>query len=259
MSADETLYAVELKHLSADAKTASADLAEVQLAEVTSKKLQALLKALAALAPRVTYPAAPEIRVNAPQGKFIVQVKDSQLRLVSWSSASPTAGALTADQVFAAITGELQADDHRAAVSDPSMPSAGARRRRYVLLGVAIVGIVAANGMTAWFTTRPPKDLLPKYEALQPEPAERILTSVVGAYETGGGSGDRRLVLRAGGVAVWSKFGAARAIADEKTFTVKAAQVGGQPALLTSSKAMIEIKDPVTLVMFGDTYRRVAK
>ena len=55
----EPVYAVTLKHLSADAKRAAADLPETQLDAVPPKKLRALLKALAALAPLAACSGSP--------------------------------------------------------------------------------------------------------------------------------------------------------------------------------------------------------
>jgi hypothetical protein len=38
---------------------------------------------------------------------------------------------------------------------------------------------------------------------------------------------------------------------------VQAATANGQEVLITSARSMIEIKDADTLVLFGDTYRRI--
>ena len=38
---------------------------------------------------------------------------------------------------------------------------------------------------------------------------------------------------------------------------MQAADAQGKPALLTSRKALITIKDPLTVVLYGDKYQRV--
>jgi hypothetical protein len=257
---DEPGYTIGLKHLSADLKQAAANLPDLQLDNVPAKKLRALLKAFAALAPHVEYPAAPEMRLTTARDKFVVQVREKQLRLVSWSATQPAAGGLTADQIFTAITGEAvgREDDGRGRgtrSAGTAAPDNTVRNR--IIIALCSVGIVLCNAFTVWLVTRPPRDRLPKYALLAPEPAERLLTSAVGAYETGGQPGDKRLQIRKDGSALLGKFGKDLKILDEKKFTVKGAQVAGRPSLITSRRSMIEIKDPVTLVLYGDTYRRV--
>jgi len=54
----------------------------------------------------------------------------------------------------------------------------------------------------------------------------------------------------------WEEFGDNRAIRGGADLTAQAAPSAGHPALLTSARALIEIKDPSTVVYYGDTYRR---
>src|SRR4051812_42899338 len=99
------LFLVTLRHLSADGKKAGAELPNVQLNYLSAKQLRTLLNSVAEIAPTVAYPAEPEVRVEGPAGKFVVQVKAGRLNLVSWSS-SQTYGALTPAQIYSAVTGE---------------------------------------------------------------------------------------------------------------------------------------------------------
>lgn len=255
-------YAIVLRHLAADVKTAGAALPDVKMDGVTSKKLQSMLDALATLAPKVSYPAIPELRITSIDGMFVVKVKGGQLELVSWSTSRPGGGALTAAQIMAAITGEgAEADAPSAGVrnSGGSPAATAARGKNMMMVTALIIAIVGVNAFTVWFVTKPKKTLLPKYAVLPPEPAERLLTNVAGVYETGGSPGDRQLKIMKEGDAEWIKFGPERAARDKKQFKVTAAQAGGKPALVTSRKAMIEIKDQLTVVMYGDNYRRVTR
>jgi hypothetical protein len=250
------LFLVTLRHLSADGKKFGAELPNVQLNYLSTKQLRTLLAAVADIAPTVAYPAEPEVRVEGPAGKYVIQVKAGRLNLVSWSSTQKY-GALTTEQVFAAVTGEEPiegARQDRVASAKAPAPAGWRHKVTMVLLGAAIVGV---NCFTLWFITRPPRSLLPKYRLLEPAPAERLLGEVAGTYETGKSPGDRHLQIQKNGEAERFKYGPEGAVKDKQVFTVAAAEVSGKPSLLTSRKSMISIKDPLSVVLYGDTYVRV--
>lgn len=249
------LFEVNLRQLSADLKKAAYAYPDVPLGNMPASKVLKLLKSAEALAPQVAYPAAPEIRIVAPTGQFVVQFKEGRLKLVSWAKAA-AGGVLSAQQIGAIIVGEAAATTASSSRAERAVGGTRSRIQHYItmtLLGAAIIG---TNVFTVWFLTRPPKSLLPKYRLLEREPAERLLASAAGEYATGEKPGDRRLHIRRDGVAVWGKFGADRAVTKETNFTLKGAETGGQPALLTSKRALITIKDPMTVVLHGDTYQR---
>ena len=144
-------------------------------------------------------------------------------------------------------------------LSPPGAPSAPDGFRQALSLASLVVAIVAVNAFTLWFLTRPPRTALPKLTALDPVPAERLLTSVAGVYETGAAPGDRRLEIRKEGEAHRFRFGPNRTPTKPQTFTVQAVSAAGQPALVTNNRSLIAIKDPGSVVLFGDTYRRVTR
>lgn len=249
------LFEVNLRQLSADLKKAAYAYPDVPLGNMPASKVLKLLKSAEALAPQVAYPAAPEIRIVAPTGQFVVQFKDGRLKLVSWAKDA-AGGVLSAQQIGAVITGESNLSDESSRAPAKSTAGGASRWRHYAtmtLLGAAIIG---CNIFTIWILTQPPKSLLPKYKLLDREPAERLLASAAGEYVTGEKPGDRRLQIRRDGVALWGKLGPDRAVTRETNFTLKGAETGGQPALLTSKRTLITIKDAVTVVLHGDTYQR---
>lgn len=250
----EPLYMVALRHLSPDVKKAGADLADAQLNYVSAKQIHALLESAAALAPSVTPPADPELRISGATGKFVVQIKAGGLHFVSWASSKQTGGKLTPAQIVATITG---ADIGGGKRQTAEVASGGFGQS--VNVGMLSVAIIAVNLFTFWFMTRPPRTRLPAYTLMQAGPAERLLTDVAGVYETGGAPGDRRMEIQKDGAVERIKFGPQRAPAVKQTFTVKAAEASGKPALVTSKKSMITIKDPLSVVLFGDTYQRVTR
>ena len=174
------------------------------------------------------------------------------MRLSSWSVQTGNNDYSPA-QMVATIAGteESQATDRHFDVGGARQrPKSGWR------IAVLVAAIVGTNAVTVWMMTRPAPDLLPEYRLLEPEPGKRLLTSAAGTYETGAAAGDRQLRIDRDGGVRWVKFGANRSVEEESSMLVQPAQSAGQPALLTSTRALIEIRDPMTVVLFGDTYRR---
>jgi len=250
--APEALYNVTLKHLAKDGKTASATLPAQQLNHISAKQLRAVLDAVGVLAPSVIPPAEPEMNIATPDGKFVVRSKGGALHLVSWSSQHK-GGEYSAERIYATITGEesVEAARYQAAAG-----GGGSSKGMLTLLAVAIL---AVNSFTIWFVTRPKKTLLPKYTILAAGPAERLLGNVAGAYETGSAPGDRRIEIDKTGQVQRYKFGSERALTNPQTFTVAAAEAAGKPALVTSRRSLITVNDSLTVVLYGDSYRRVPR
>lgn len=252
----EILYMVALKHLARDGKKAAADLPEVQLNYIPAKQLRALLDAVAALGPAVVFPVAPELRITAPDGKYVVQLKGGRLQFTSWSSQHK-GGEYSAERIYSIITGEEEAEAQRA--QQRSGDSSGGLMQSKPMLALLVVAIVAVNTFTFWFVTQPKKTLVPKYTVLSAEPAKRVLENVAGFYETG----ERRLEIDKSGKAHRYKIGPERKLVSPQTFTVEVADAGGKQALVASlnanRKALITIKDPVSVVLYGDTYQRVQR
>jgi hypothetical protein len=248
----ETLYVISLKHLARDGKKAAADLPEVQLSYIPARQLRTLLDAVAALAPSVTYPVEPELRITAPTGSFVVQVKCGKLHFVSWAS-NQKGGEFTAARIFAIVTGEAANEGarQRHRVAEPG------RARNKAVLALLGAAILFVNSFTVWFVTRPPRTLLPKYTLLTPESAGRLLGNMAGVYETGSAPGDRRLQILPDGKVLLIKFGTNNSVAEQRKFTVQAAEAAGRPALITSRRSMITIKDSITVSLYGDSYQRV--
>lgn len=252
MSAD-LRFQVTLRHLAPDATKASYEFPESMLGELSPEQLRKLLVALASLAPNVEYPATPEVRIASPDGQYLVQVKDRHVRFSSWSTRAGNSDP-SPEEIVAAITGTDVAAMQGVATAE----LVGALRcpRRGLAIGLLAAAILASNGITAWMLTRPPPDLLPEYRLLDADAANRLLSDTAGIYETGAAQGDRRLRLERDGRVRWEKLGDNRAIEEQTDLTAQAAQSAGHPALLTSARALIDIKDPSTLVYYGDTYRR---
>jgi hypothetical protein len=259
-SAEVSTYDVVLTHLSSDAKQAGIEFSTTQRAGLSTKELRTLLKAAGRLAPHVVYPATPEVRVSAPSGNFVVQLKDGRLQFVSWASLNSRGGNPSAEQIADIITGQVAEGDTGLDEIAPTTKDEPRKWRRGLIIGCLAAVFIGANCFTYFHAQKPPGNFLPHYRLMEPAPAERLLSDIAGNFETGAAAGDRRLQIRADGSAEWLKFGAARAIADRKPLILQAVNVaGGTKAILTSRQGLITIKDQATLVMYGDTYLRVAK
>lgn len=245
------VYSVTVHHLAPDAKAAGPEFADFELSDVTPKKLRGLLEQLSEIAPAVQPPASPEMRIASRDDRFLVQVKDGRIRFSSWSIRAGGCD-LTPAQILAAITG----NEEVAAERDRS-ESASRQPRAWLKIGLILLAIAGSNCVTAWMILRPaPNPFLPAYTLLPPEPAARLLAATAGYYETGTAEGDRALKIAPEGKIRWVQFGPGGSVEEESELSAQAAQAAGQPALFTSAGALIEIKDVVTLVYYGDTYRR---
>lgn len=251
----EALYSVAFRHLSSDAKKSGTELPDAQLHYLSLKQIRTLLESAATLAPNVIAPAEPELRITGDTGKFVIQLRAGNLNFVSWSSAKKTGGKLTPAQIVATIAGEGSDDDER-----QSTPSGARGFLPSMNVGMMAVAIVAVNVFTIWFMLQPPRKLTPKFTLLSPAPAERLLTEVAGVYETGGAPGDRRLEIKPDGGIQRIKFGPNRAPAQKQSYTVKAAEAAGKPALVlvTKNQSLITINDSLSVILYGDTYKRIA-
>jgi hypothetical protein len=252
--ANQTLYVVNLRQLSSDGKKAAANLPDAMLSYISAKQLRTLLDAVEALAPSVSPPIEPELRITAPEGKFVVHLRGGKLGFVSWSSSNK-GGEYSAARIHAIITGE-KLHEHAREQAGMTEPEGFRSKATTVLL---VFAIVLVNSFTFWFVTKPKKTLLPKYTLMASEPAERLLANVAGVYETGTAPGDRHLEIKKDGVAQRYKYAKENVPVEKQEFTVKPAETAGRPALLTSRRTMITIKDPLSVVLFGDTYRRVVR
>lgn len=253
-------YTLTFFQLSPDGRKAGGNFATEERTGVTDKELRAILLAAAAVAPGVTYPLAPEIRITAPAGKFVVRLKDGGLRFVSWATAHSMVAEPNVEEMLTIIRGEtLDIPSSRAPRAEKEEAGGGILKgwMRVAAIYVLVVVILGVNVFTIMNDRKPPGNFLPAHRLVEAEPATRLLTDVAGNYETGRAPGDRRLQINRDGSVRWIKFGPANKVVEEKTFTVKAAEANGTKALLTNKQSMISIKDPSTVILFGDTYVRV--
>lgn len=253
-------FKLNFRHLTPDGRELGVRHADSELAGVDAARLREILHAMekAVAQQSASDPAAPEIRITSPHGVFMVKVADGRLRLHSWSLKSGTRE-MTVDEIIETVGGKPA----EVKTYSPSAARAPAGRNSDSLLGriprsvkVALLVVLfgGINAVSGWMLMRPPPDLLPPHEMLSAVATERLLATVAGEFETGSRPGDRWMtIVRSGNIRV-VKYGPKP---DETLLTARAALVNGQEVLITSARSMIEIKDADTLVLFGDTYKRM--
>lgn len=247
-------FTVTLRQLAPDGSRAGTDCPDIERGDVKSDELRALLEALTKLAPSVEFPVRPEMRIVSPHGRFLVQVRDGHVRFSSWSLRGADRE-FSPDQILAAINGlETEAEAVPAAGPSPlahAMPAS--RVWKIALLAALILG---TNGVTAWMLTRPKPELLPAYRVLSAEAGSRALAGLAGTYVTGKEDGDRGLTIAADGNVRWFTFGPEGTITEEERLTAQGVETAGHNALLTNTRALIEIADAITVTFYRDVYHR---
>lgn len=245
--------------LSPDGREAGAQFAETLRDDVSPRELRRILRRLEDLAPTLDFSVQPGLRITAPAGKFVIQVKAGRLTFVSWASGQHAAATPTVDDMVRIVTGEI-VEGEVEPLPAPALPSIGpSRRRRGLIIALVAVVFVAVNVFTIVEARKPPGNFLPAYRLLEPEAAGRLLENVAGAYETGAQQGDRRLEITKAGVVHWIKFGAGKTAVERRELNVRAVQANGTSGLLTNRNTIIFVKGPITLSFFNDTYTRAAK
>ncbi len=251
-------FTVALHHLAADLRRAGPEFPDTAPRPVGAGELRDLIEALTALAPRTEYPAEPELRIVGPHGRFLVQARNGGMRVSSWSAQAGGAS-LTPEQILAMILGLEEAESLPPRAGAPA-PAGSGRISARVKLIVLVLAIAGSNIVTAWMLTRPPPRvpvaLVPEHQPVAPERAQRVLAEFAGDYDTGFAEGDRHLTLRADGYARWFVWGPDRGVRDDVTLKLEAGESRGRPVLVADGLGVIEMKDPITIVYFGDTYRR---
>lgn len=252
-------FHITLHHLSPDAKVAAASQPDHDLPRVTVEHLRELLVALAATAAHMPAlsEASPEIRLRAGKDTLEVRVREGQLRFVSWETKAGGVG-LNVDQIIARVC--FSAPRTEAAPIRPARMHAPAAEPekipRWLKVSSLIIAIIAINCTSVWMLLRPPPDLLSEFELLPAAASQELLAMVAGDYETGSLEGDRRLTIQPDGALQLSKYGQKKKVVEELAKTARGALTSGQPALLTNDPYLLKIKDPNTVVLYGDTYKR---
>jgi hypothetical protein len=265
-----TLFSVTLHHLAPGATAAGLGYAEEQMPAVSVTQLAELLEALSLIAGSMTIyePSSPEIRIKTDREVLVVRTRYRRLCLVGRESALRGEEHSVA-RIMAVVSGVEEPEITYIPTRPSERPSAPAPvgTRAYasasgvpewIKLALLSVLILACLGTGVWLLVKPPAGLAPNFKYMPAEESTALLARAAGEFRTGIQAGDRRLIIAADGTLRLAKYGPAQAIAEESVRTIRGAVQNGQPGLATSDPYLIQVKDADSVVMYGQTYKRVA-
>jgi len=265
----EPTYSVTLHHLAPGATAAGLAYPDEQLANVTPDQLRLLLRALEDTASSLTIyePSTPELRIKTEREVFVVRTRYRQLCFVGRETVLRgelhtipfilgTIAGISPDQLVAVE--QVRTYERPPSAAPIPTGTENAAPKPWLKIAVLLGLILVCFGTGVWMLVKPPRTFAPKAAALAATDSSALLTRLAGEYRTGTAEGDRRLLLAADGTLRLAKYGAAQAVAEEVSRTVRGATQNGQTALMTSDPYMILVREPDTLVLFGQIYKRVA-
>jgi hypothetical protein len=263
-----TPYSVTLHHLAPGAAAAGLGYPDEQLPAVSNTQLRELLTALSLVASRLTIyePSAPEIRIKTDREVYVVRTRYRRLCFVG-REAVLRGEEHSIDYILGTISGLAEPElktaaprvfERPASVNQASVRlSSGSGFPDWAKITVMLVLSAACLVGGVWMLFRPARTLAPKYTLLSSPDSSVLLNRVAGEYRTGTQEGDRRLIIGPDGTLRIAKYGPAQAIAEEIIRTARGAQLEGQPALATSDPYVMLIKDTDSVVLYGQSYKRV--
>lgn len=262
-------YSVTLHHLAPGAKAAGLGYADEVLPAVTAPQLVEMLHALGEVALGLTIyePSNPEIRIKTDREVVVIRTRYRRLCFVG-REAMLRGEDHSVTLIMAVVSGVAEPEivPVRAAEKPSSTSPTGSRSfsppsagiPEWAKLAVLIVLSLAAVGTGVWMLTAPPKNLAPKFQLMSAADSSNLLAKAAGEYRTGTQEGDRRLIIAADGTLRIAKYGNAQAIAEEVIRTARGATQNGQPGLATNDPYLMLIKDADSVVLYGQTYKRIA-
>jgi hypothetical protein len=262
-------YSVTLHHLAPGAKAAGLGYADEQLPAVTPPQLVEMLHALGEVALGLTIyePSSPEIRIKTDREVVVIRTRYRRLCFVgretqlrgedhSVTMIMAVVSGVAEPEIVPVVPAAKTSSTSPVGSRSFSPPSGGIPE--WVKLAVLVVLSLAAAGTGVWMLTKPPKNLAPRFQLLAAAESSALLARTAGEYRTGTQPGDRRLVLGADGTLRIAKYGPAQAITEEIIRTARGASQNGQPGLATNDPYLMLIKDADSVVLYGQTYKRVA-
>lgn len=267
MATAPATYSVTLHHLAPGAKAAGLGYPDEQLPSVTSAQLVELLHALSEVAAGLTIyePSNPEIRIKTDREVIVVRTRYRRLCFVG-REAMLRGEEHSVSLIMAAVSGIAEPEIVPRPLDRPpvNVPT-GTRHLAppsgipdWAKLAVLAVLILGCFGTGVWLLVRPARSLAPKFTAMSAADSTTLLNKAAGEYRTGTRAGDRRLIIGADGTLRIAKYGAAQAIAEEVVRTAKGVTQNGQPGLATTDPYVMLFREPDSVVLYGQTYKRVA-
>lgn len=242
-------------NLTADLRTASADLGACDFGERDDAQLFAMLEIFRQLDPLQNHAAEPHLVIEAPTGKFVVRTGQGRLFLYNARAINEPYVELDSSTILRELTKHEPAPEEAAAVA----ATEAARRtpHRGIAVAILVAGLLL-NGYTLYsvfyiddVNARPPVKLVTDEKQLA-----ALRLSAVGRYATGPAPGDRIIEVAADGKVRFFErtAGGERSDTDD---TYRFGRHDSQLCLTTRDSGVIDVLNIDTLVYYRDTYRRL--
>ena len=240
-------------NLTADLRTARADLGACDFGERDDAQLFAMLEIFRQIDPVQNHAAEPQIVIEAPTGKFLVRTGQGKLYLYNARDTTEPYAELTPEEIVAELERPAAAAPAAPADAAPIPPPAPHRGIAFTIL---IAGL-ALNGYTLYsafysesVNQKAPIVLLTEADGLGAHQRE-----AVGIYATGTQPGDRVIVVGADGHVQFSEIGSAKSI-NNGTDTYRLGRHDQTLCLSTTDSGVIDLLNIDTVVYYRDTYKR---
>ena len=260
-------YSVTLHHLAPGAKAAGLGYADEQLPTVSPAQLVMLLHALEDVAAKLTIyePSNPEIRIKTEREVHIVRTRYRRLCFVG-RETTLRGEAHSITYIMAAVSGQAEPVIASATIRPTQRSSSvhpvGGRHAGgvpdWAKAAVLLVLSLACVGGGVWLLLKPTNTLAQKFNLMTPAESSALLIKAAGEYRTGIAEGDRRLIIGNDGTLRIAKFGPAQAIAEEVIRTARGATQNGNTGLATTDPYLMLIRDPDSVLLYDQIYKRVA-
>jgi hypothetical protein len=253
------MYKISTYNLSEDFRHAQADLGSNQLGNITSGQLFNILEQFRGINALENNNASPRIDISTPTGRLNVSTSSGRLLLIDTADPDRVAKELSALEIVNFLEKSLAAD---APAQEPQLGVIGPAKRNFnygIAFATLVVGLVL-NGYTLYsafyiedINTAPPLVLLTGKAEIRKQ-----TDILAGTYITGTDIGDRGIVVGANGMLRLQEFAARGAIRTESNYLpFSLGKRDDKLFLAIKPNGQIEVPNRDTLLLYGDTYRRV--
>ena len=242
-------------NLTADLRTARADLGACDFGERDDAQVFAMLEIFRQIDPVQNHAAEPQIVIESPNGKFLVRTGQGKLYLYNARDTTEPYVELNSSEILREILRPPPSSEEAAGAAS----AAAARRTPHKGIAISILAAgLLLNGYTLYSVFY--------IDDINEKPAIKLVTdnkeasslqsAVAGRYATGSDPGDRAIDVGADGRVRFLK----RVAGGEKPDGDDTYRVGrhdSQLCLTTRDSGVIDIQNSDTIVYYRDTYRRV--
>ncbi len=245
------MYKVSTYNLSADFRHAQADLGSNEIGSLTSEQLYKILEQFREIDAAENNDAMPRIDVSTVVGRFNIHTAD-QSRMTKELPALEILDYLANPQ-----TGEQGASrDTLGTTTTVQAPKKGMNHS--IAFAMLVVGL-ALNGYTLYsaFYIADINVALPLVLLTEKNDIKKQTEILAGTYVTGAEVGDRCIVVAPDGVVRLQEFAAKGTVRNQSSHPFGFGKRDDKLFIAMKPKGQIEVANRDTLVLYGDTYKRM--